>query len=241
MTTAYIPNNIRTAQAVYKVSDANGTPIFVGCCKLTEVYYLRPLVKNPAFDATQAYSVEVLAITQNKVQAYNLMSAHIKSTFGDKLPFFIVTAYHNLHGTIICEQTGEVFYRQSDICRKLDCTAAQLSNHLRGVAGYNSVRGMTFKRADFTAQNMQVQKSERVATKPMYKADIKTRQPIVCDQTGRVFASQLEASKALGVNKAQLSQHLRRAKGYNTIKGMTFSHVPAAPAVPSPVQEVRYP
>lgn len=51
------------------------------------------------------------------------------------------------------------------------------------------------------------------------------RQPIQCDQTGQRFKNAAEAATLLGLNRSQLSQHLRRNAGYKTIKGMTFTNV----------------
>lgn len=236
----FSPDKLRTAQAVYSVSDETGAPIFVGHCKLTDVYLLRPLVKNPAFDVSKQYSVTVLDIVYNKIEAYNKASAHMKEIFKGETPFFILTSHYNLYGTIICEQTGEVFHNQADICRKLKCTSAQVSNHLRGVQGYNSIKGFTFRRADFLGKDMQKETSPRIATKPMYRSEVKTRQAIRCEQTGQVFSSQLEAANALGINRGQLSQHLQGVTGYNTVKGLTFTRLPDA--VPSPKPEtVVYP
>jgi hypothetical protein len=48
---------------------------------------------------------------------------------------------------------------------------------------------------------------------------------IRCEQTGQEFRNAAEAAKLLGINAAQLSQHLRRMPGYKSIKGMTFSTV----------------
>lgn len=241
--TKFTPENLRHTFAVYQVSDESDTPIYLWYAKLSDVYLLRPLIKNPAFDATKQYSVEILETAESMVEANNRAGFHIRQKFGDSTPFFNLTSYYNLHGTIICEQTGELFYKQSDICRRLGCTASQLSNHLRGVAGYNSVKGFTFRRADFMGEDKQMQSLPRIATKPMYKAEVKTRKAIRCEQTGQVFASQAEAAKALGINRGQLSQHMQRQKGYLTVKGLTFTPVTAlpSPAPLHPVQTVGYP
>lgn len=240
--TKFTPQNLRTSFAVYQVLNEGGEPVYLWFSKLADVYLLRPLMKNPAFDPSKSYTVQILEVANSIMEANNRAGFHIRQKFGDSTPFFNLTSYHNLHGTIICEQTGEIFFKQSDICRRYKCTPSQISSHLRGVLGYNSVKGYTFRRADFMGTDKQKQSLPRVPTKPMYKADARTRQPVQCNQTGQVFASQIEAAKAMGINKGQLSQHLQGRSGYKTIKGMTFTLVPAVPSpMPlHPVQTVQY-
>lgn len=50
---------------------------------------------------------------------------------------------------------------------------------------------------------------------------------LCCEQDGRTFASQLEAARAYGLDKGNLSKHLRGAPGYATVRGLTFRYVPA--------------
>lgn len=57
---------------------------------------------------------------------------------------------------------------------------------------------------------------------------------VQCDQTGQVYRNQTEAARMLGINQAQLSQHLRRASGYKTVKGLTFSLVTNAKTILQP-------
>lgn len=241
--TKFTPDNLRHTFAVYQVSDESGTPIYIGQETLANVYRLIPLMKNPAFDATKPYTVTILQTVQGRAHAYNAASAHIKQVFGDKTPFFILTSSYNLHGTIVCEQTGEIFYKQSDICRKYKCSPSQLSNHIRRMTGYNSVCGMTFRRADYYKEGMEMHKSERAPTAPMYKPHSSKRQAIRCEQTGEVFESQKEACVKFGLNTGQMSRHMQRQKGCHTIKGMVFTPVAAVPSLAPlhPVQTVGYP
>lgn len=46
---------------------------------------------------------------------------------------------------------------------------------------------------------------------------------IRCNETGHVYRNQAEIVRLHGINATALSQHLRRAKGYKSVKGMTFS------------------
>lgn len=58
---------------------------------------------------------------------------------------------------------------------------------------------------------------------------------VKCDQTGKVWRNQRACAIELGLNQAQLSQHLRRAAGYKSIKGLTYSNV-VQPVTAKPVQ-----
>jgi hypothetical protein len=61
------------------------------------------------------------------------------------------------------------------------------------------------------------------------------RTNVRCCETGQIFRNQRECATMLGLNQAQLSQHLRRNPGYKTIKGMTYENIPDTQ------QAVKYP
>lgn len=46
---------------------------------------------------------------------------------------------------------------------------------------------------------------------------------IQCQQTGEIFRSQADVIRRYNINPSQLTQHLKRAVGYQSIKGMTFT------------------
>ena len=47
--------------------------------------------------------------------------------------------------------------------------------------------------------------------------------PILCSN-GQRYETQTEAAQALGINQAQLSQHLQRKPGFKSVKGLTFGY-----------------
>jgi hypothetical protein len=67
--------------------------------------------------------------------------------------------------------------------------------------------------------------------------------PVKCEQTGQTFRNAAEACSMLGINRSQMSQHLRKTPGYKTIKGLTFTNVSSASHVTGgkPLQPVQYP
>ena len=66
--------------------------------------------------------------------------------------------------------------------------------------------------------------------------------PVKCEQTGQTFRNAAEACNMLGINRSQMSQHLRRTPGYKTIKGLVFSNVSSGAYVTGgkPLQAVEY-
>jgi hypothetical protein len=48
---------------------------------------------------------------------------------------------------------------------------------------------------------------------------------IQCNQTGITYRTQSDCANALGLSQGQLSKHLKRLKGHNTIGGLSFSYV----------------
>ena len=63
------------------------------------------------------------------------------------------------------------------------------------------------------------------------------RTRVKCNETGQTWRNGAECASQLGINRAQLSQHLRRNPGYKTIRGLTFSNIPDEQAI----QPVQYP
>ena len=51
---------------------------------------------------------------------------------------------------------------------------------------------------------------------------------ILCEQTNETFVSGYAAAKAVGASQSAMSNHLRGASGYRTVKGFTFRRLPAS-------------
>jgi hypothetical protein len=49
--------------------------------------------------------------------------------------------------------------------------------------------------------------------------------PVMCNETGQVFKSGVEAAKQMGLSASSISSHLSERRGYKTVRGYTFKFV----------------
>lgn len=231
-----IPAKIQETYTIYQINNMQGEAVFIWWCKLIDLYKIKHALANPAFDPNQVYSIIVLT-TANSPHAARAAFDKIMNERKGNWPPLNYTVQYNRAGNYICEQTGEVFYHQSDICRRFDVPSSNVSNHIRKVQGYGQIKGYTFRRCDYYDAGREMVHSARVATQGM-KHKVRVGKAVKCHQTGAIYRNAAEAADKLGINRGQLSQHLRHAPGYKTVGGMTFERLaisePQAPAVQYP-------
>ena len=56
--------------------------------------------------------------------------------------------HYNITGplVVVCEQTGEIYNSGNEAARAVKGSQSAMANHLRGFAGFNTVKGFTFRR-----------------------------------------------------------------------------------------------
>ena len=56
--------------------------------------------------------------------------------------------HYNITGSmvVVCEQTGEIYKSGNEAARAVKGSQSAMANHLRGFTGFNSVKGLTFRR-----------------------------------------------------------------------------------------------
>jgi hypothetical protein len=63
--------------------------------------------------------------------------------------------HYNIAGpmVVVCEQTGEIYKSGNEAARAVKGSQSAMANHLRGFAGFNSVKGFTFRRVPLSVAN----------------------------------------------------------------------------------------
>jgi hypothetical protein len=225
------PSTMHNSYVIYNLI-YKGSVIFTWYCKFIELLKIKDAVKNPAFDITLTYNLEIVEFCATLHIASNQVARILD---GKTWPPLNMTQSYNRIGMIKCEQTGEIFRSQADIVRRYGVNPGQLAQHLKRALGFASIKGMTFTRVAYLDEKRQPVRLMAEASKP----PVKIGKAVRCNETGQPFKSQSQAADWLGINKAQLSQHLRGTPGYKTVKGMTFSHIEREP-VATPYR-VEYP
>jgi hypothetical protein len=100
-----------------------------------------------------------------------------------------------------CNETGEVYKTQTAAAHAAGVSQGLISRHLKGEL--KSVGGYTFTRI-------------QIDDLPSHAAG----RPVVCNETGEIFSSQVEAAEQLGMSRNHLVRQL--AGRIATAKGMTF-------------------
>lgn len=216
----------------YILHNEKNDPVFFGHCKFVDVLKLSDCVKNPAFDISQNYLINITGFYPDRVKAQNACGIALNGC--NPWPHLNVTQQaNNSKGMIRCNETGQTWNSQADCVRELNIQQSALSNHLRRKYGFATIRGYTYSRAHFAV----APKMDNVKPpEPLYKPAPRRNKLIKCENTGQVFNTQNEACAAHGINAGQLSQHLKRHKGYKTIRGLVFSYCEADQPQVQPVQ-----
>lgn len=119
----------------------------------------------------------------------------------------------------LCEQTGKVYSSQLAAAKSCGATQHDVFRHLHGLARH--VRGYTFLRLvdDGMGNRLKV-------PRPIVPSSV-VRKPLIirCNETREVFVGVLEASKALGVHRANLLAHLHGDPNRKTVNGYTFTEL----------------
>lgn len=216
----------------YILQNEQNIDLFIYWCKFTDVLTLSDLVKNPAFDIEQTYNLYIMGYYDTWIDASN---AQHKLIMERGQPILLMSHLHNKLGMIKCNETGQVWWRQSDCVRELGCDSSALSRHLKRQPGFATVKGLTFSRAQYIGMD---NKPETLTPAQMYKPMPRNKW-IKCDTTGISYRTQREACKANNINQGQLSQHLQKHAGYKKVKGLTFSYIQGDK--PYTINPVQYP
>lgn len=139
-------NNLYT----YSVHDVDsGRCLYVGYDRLAQVMNLAKLKGNPAFDVNAIYRTVIYSQHPTNLEAYMAVTQLIRKVYGDGTPPLNMTTRENRFSPVMCEQTGVIYRNASEACASLDIAQPRLSAHLARKPGHRTIKGLTFKYADY--------------------------------------------------------------------------------------------
>lgn len=158
--TYFQPEFVKTGWCVYLIKDKENKLIFIGHCKITQVFSIPDLRAindyKKYFDDDETYALEVLTYEENSAYAQKTLAATIKEL--GWTPLMKAALNKNRRSPIRCITTGEIFNTINEAAFAHGCAASALSNHLRNRPGFVSVKGKHYERIGFgewvTAHNI---------------------------------------------------------------------------------------
>lgn len=132
---------------VYAVYDNQFNLIFISYGTLKEIVSMSPLKTLQNFNNDENYTFLPIQPCNSKLEAENAVSAWItNSELEGKTPVFnLYSRNYNNSSFIQCLENGRYYRTATDIAKIFNIAQSALSNHLRGVPGHKSVKGLHFK------------------------------------------------------------------------------------------------
>lgn len=133
---------------VYGVYNAYNQLVFIQYGTLKDIISMRPLNLCDNYDENESYTFVLLKCYGKKIDAENAVSYWINNSEleGKAPPFNGQLKLYNNDALIQCMENGRFYRTCVDVVKIFNVSASALSNHLRGVTGYKSVKGLHFKR-----------------------------------------------------------------------------------------------
>ena len=133
---------------VYAVYNSEQQLVFIHYGTLKEIISMRPLNLCDGFNDDEFYSFVLLNFYSNKIDAENAVSywINVSELQGSTPPLNGSLKLYNSDAFIQCLENGRFYKSSVDVAKIFGVAQSALSNHLRGVTGYRSVKGLHFKR-----------------------------------------------------------------------------------------------
>lgn len=131
----------------YAVYDENDNLLIIYFGTLKEILSMRPFRSSEKFNSEVNYKYVLLKPYETKIDAENSLKfwMDLSELQGKTPPLNVYQRVYNDFQYIQCLNNGKFYRTASDIVRIFGVTHSALSNHLRGVTGHRTVKGLRFK------------------------------------------------------------------------------------------------
>lgn len=127
---------------VYDVINYKGDLIYKGLIKFDRLQFLDDLMNKREFNSNQEITVFTNAFFESKKDAdkylYDWLSNNPWPVYNK------ITEHESKILAIICHNDGLLYLTQTEAARRYNIPQGRLSNHLRGVSGNKSIKGLHF-------------------------------------------------------------------------------------------------
>jgi hypothetical protein len=132
---------------VYGVYDKGNNLVFMNYGSLKEIVSMSPFKAVDKFNEEECYTFVLIQPCESKYAAENALVNWINNSEleGRTPPMNIYSKSYNNRWLIQCVENKRFYQSASEVAKIFSIAQSALSNHLRGVPGYKSVRGLHFK------------------------------------------------------------------------------------------------
>lgn len=132
---------------VYGVYNSEQDLVFLSYGTLREIVMMSPFKTIEKFNENENYTFVLIQPCDNKIAAENALSYWITNSElqGRTPPFNIYNKSYNNRYFIQCMENGRFYQTAADVVKIFNVSQSALSNHLRGLPGHKSVKGLHFK------------------------------------------------------------------------------------------------
>lgn len=138
------PHDFTTNHCVYEVYDNQQQLVFMWSDKLANVYSLKDLVSNPEVKRDEPFTLFITKLFPSEREARNHVTSHLNNP-ATKWPKYNKTVRYLRYTPVQCIETGVIYKNALYCARSNNINQSQLSQHLRGVPGYKTVKGHTYR------------------------------------------------------------------------------------------------
>lgn len=132
---------------VYAVYDNLGQLVFMFYGTLKEIVNMYPFRNNENFVEGNWYRYALIQPCRNRIEAENTLSSWMKKLEAEgQTPLYnAYTKLYNSGNLVQCIENGRFYKTAQDVVKIFNVSQPALSNVLRGVSGYKTVKGLHFK------------------------------------------------------------------------------------------------
>lgn len=132
---------------VYAVYNLKRELLFMSYASLKEITSMSPFKLNEKFNEEESYIFVLIQSYDSKPAAENGVTYWINHSElqGTTPPLNIYNKTYNNTHFIQCIENGKFYKTAADVVRIFNISQSALSNHLRGLPGHRSIKGLHFK------------------------------------------------------------------------------------------------
>lgn len=127
--------------AVYTVSDNTGNLIYKNIDRVCRILTLEGFADNPDLNKNDELIVTVESFHEKETEARQVLHEWLRA---NEWPKFNKTKATRHKRMVRCNETGMIYKNQAECSRMENVAQSQLNKHLRGFAGFRTVKGKTY-------------------------------------------------------------------------------------------------
>lgn len=126
-------------------SEPEWSLFYVGACKLVDVFNTPDALRNTHFAKLTKGAIVSVCVVMTAPDEVTVLNEASKRGRSYKAPCNLYGGQRSPFNRVRCIETGVVYSSANACCAAMNIAQSQLSQHLRRMAGFKSVKGHTFE------------------------------------------------------------------------------------------------